>query len=335
MRLAESLRRGVMETGAGGIINRFKIKRRRFTLFFEDVLANYIKECEEAGYGEEMREIGESWSLLTAKILFPASIKKLPIYVISRIANKVWTSVGIMERIETKKSGDNIILTTKRDTITRIIGKNSFATGCFTGILSIYTDSHVVPVRIFQSIDSSEYVFRITGKKIGIEGKDKDEYNRLNSIPRIEGTTLKDAIRKKIFHLKGNRIYFRGKSICNSENTLFHIIGNRNIMMEKVPEISYRYFSEIIDKKADRESKLQLLKTLLQVMGWGLVKISVRDGNSITIKISHLPCGLQRERENWDFLVKTILGFLWTIDREMKTRNAECGKKYIRVEYSF
>jgi len=66
MRLSESLRRNIMNVIGGGIVNRFVLKKSRIDLlFFEDILANYIKGCEDAGFGKEMEETAEKWMNLT------------------------------------------------------------------------------------------------------------------------------------------------------------------------------------------------------------------------------------------------------------------------------
>jgi hypothetical protein len=66
MRLSTSLNRNILEANVGGIINKFKIESRRSTLFFEDILANYVKGCEEAGHAEEMEKIGPTklWQII-------------------------------------------------------------------------------------------------------------------------------------------------------------------------------------------------------------------------------------------------------------------------------
>ncbi len=332
MRLSESLRRGIMETSVGGIINKFVMKRRRITLFFEDISANYLKLCEEKGYAEEMQEIGKQWGMLTTKALAPDTVKRLPVPLLSEAIKLVWANLGIIEGFQLNKTGDTVVLTTKRDAITRIIGKNSFATGCFNGVLNIYMDAELQITKVSQSTDVSEYSYKIVNKGADIMCKNKDMYNRLNSIPYVKGYTLKDAIRSNILQLSGNRIYFRGKSICYSENTVFHIIGNKNILLDEVPRISYNYFKNLIDKDTQAENKLLLLKTLLQTMGWGIVNM-INGSKSVTLEISYLPCGLQLEKENWNFLVMTILGYLWTIDPRMKVIEIKSKSRRINVKF--
>ena len=54
MKFAGSLRKNIMETIPGKILNKFKGRSSRSVVFFEDILANYIKECEARGYDEEL-----------------------------------------------------------------------------------------------------------------------------------------------------------------------------------------------------------------------------------------------------------------------------------------
>lgn len=316
----------------GGIINKFKIKRRRVTLFFEDILANYIKECEKKGYKKEMREIGELWSSLNAEILIPSSIKKLPLPLFSQVAKMVWANLGILEDIEIMRKEDMLIVTTKGEAISRIIGKNEFSVGSYSGLLKVFLNSGVKCIKRSQSEESCEYYYRMTKEKADIKGRNKCEYDKYNSIPDINGYTLKDAIKNNILRINKNRIYFRGKSMCNIENTLFHIIGNRKILLEKVPEISYQYFDEIIGKTSN-ERHLLLLRTLLQVMGWGYVKIIMKSKRSTLIEISHAPRGFQIEPDNYDFLINVISGYLQAKNGNSRIKNISYNQKAMIIEF--
>lgn len=321
-----------MESSVGGIMNKFKLKRRRVTLFFEDIVAEYIKKCEVAGYAKEMREIGELWGVLGTKILTPTPIKKLPLPLFSNIAKMIWVHIGILSNSEIKRTGKMVTLTTERDALTRIIGKNTLVEGSFAGVLGVYLNSDLKLVRVSQTTQFSKYEYLILDGQKDIKGRSKDEYNQLNKIPPMKGYTLKDAIRKKVFQLKGNRMYFRGKSICNSENTLFHLIGNHNIMLDVVPKISYEYFSNVVEKNVPKEKKLVLLKTLLQIMGWGVIKIRMKDKDEILVEITHLPCGLQQQNDNWIFLIKTVLGYLWIINKNLEIKRTTQGKNYVKID---
>ena len=321
-----------MESGVGGIVNKFKIRPRRVTLFFEDIIANYIKECEEAGYAGEMRSIGVWWGILTARTLIPPFILNASLPLFSQVAKRVWMHLGIVDAIGMKKTENTIVLTTERDSITRIIGKNALVEGSFAGVLEVYLKSRLKPVYVSQTTQFSKYEYLILNEPIYVKGRSKEEYNKLNKIPSMKGYALKDAIRKKVFQLKGNRMYFRGKSICNSENTLFHLIGNHNIMLDAIPKISYDYFNGIVEKNVPSEKKLVLLKTLLQVMGWGVVKIRVRDNDEVVVEITHLPCGLQQQEDNWDFLVRTVLGYLWIINKNLEIKRTTRGKNSIKMD---
>ena len=335
MRLAESLRRGILESRVGGIVNKFKLRPRRVTLFFEDILANYLLMCEKKGHMEEMRQIGEQWGLLTARTLIPPLIFKLPLHLFSQVAKRVWTSIGILEDLHVSKTGNTLILTTKKEEITRIIEKNSFVLGSFGGVFEAYFNLVLIPISVSQTREKSQYVYKITNEKLKKSNcREKEEYTHLNIIPPTKGFTLKDVVKKNIFQLKKNRIYFRKKSIFNSENTLFHLIGNRGILLETIPQIAYNYFNEIIDKKTSVEKKLLLLKTLLQTMGWGVVTIKL-SANNILLRVSYVPCGLQAEKDNWIFLVKTISGYLQIINHNIDIKKILQRKQDIIIECSY
>ncbi len=334
MKLSESLRRGLIEPVTGGIVNQFIIKRRRITFFFEDILANYIKMCETRGYAEEMRYIGASWGMLTAKLLVPDAIKKLPLPAFSKIVKMIWASLGILEDIDIKKTGCIVTIGTKGEAITRTIGENIFSTGTYGGILSVIFDINMKCLSFEQNKKASKYVFEATKEKICVKGKSKNEYNRRNLIPHLKGHTLKDAIKSNMFRLANNRLYFRGTAIGNAENTLFHIIGNQNILIDKVPEISYEYFSGVMDKNTPAKQNLFLLKTLLQVMGWGHVSMVLRGESDISINLSYPPSGLQPEDDNWSFLINTILGCIWIIDKRFIIKKITIKQKCIKADFT-
>lgn len=320
MKLSESLRRGIMETGAGGILNKFIGKKRRTTLFFEDILANYIKECEISGYSENMQNIGKRWSMLGFFALTPLPIRKLPVSLSFKIMKIVWTNLGILEDISSEVSNGVYRMNIRGDTITRIIGKNRFVVGGYIGLLSAVIGKEVECTQAVQTKNESDYTFRITEKDIPKQElmfKDKETYNRMNTLTSSVGVSLKDSVKKRIFQIKGNRIFFRGRSICNSESTLFHIFGTENIMMSKVNEISYEYFRSIIKEKTTSEKRLQTLKNILQIMGWGIINF-VNDGPQIRLTIRKPPYGLQADDDNWNFILNVILGYIRIIDRKYK-----------------
>ena len=335
MRLSESLKKNIIETTAGKILNKFKIKKRRNVLFFEDILAIYVKECEKAGFGKEMRNIAKRWMNLGVKKAVPDVIKKLPSTIFfNMILKNMWTNLGIMDDLKFLKKGSIITIKTKNETITRIIGKNDFSIGCFSGILNTLFNSEVRCVEALQSKKSSKYIFELKNEPFNTEGKNKEEYNRLNYLSKINGCTLTDALKNKIFQLKGkNRIYFRGKRLSIVENTIFHLTGNRGILLDKVPHISYDFFEQIIEKDSTDERKLVLLKTLLQTMGWGIIKISYRNKKIILIEIKNPPYGFQLEKDNWDFLIQAILGYFWLLDKDFKLVNIDSSYKQLNIIY--
>jgi len=335
MRLSESLRRNILRVGVGGIINRFKARERRDVLFFEDILANYIKECEDAGYEKEMEEIGRKWMNLVIIGLFPPAVRKLPItFLFNTIARKIWKNLGLMDDLNVKKIGNTIIIRTKNEHTTRVIGKNAFVAGAFAGILNAVTNSETRCLKAVQTKKESEYTFSVEAaywKNPPI--KEIDKYRKLNHISE-RGFSMKNAIERGILTIKeNNRLQFRDRSLITIENTLFHIFGSSNILMDKISEISYDYFNEIVKKDVEESNKLSLLKTIAQVTGWGEMKISRYD-EEITITIENPPYGLQADEDNWDFLLHVILGFLWLLDRDFRTISLKKQYKRLIVKYS-
>lgn len=335
MRLSESLRKGAMEAFRGGLVNKFKIRRRRVTLFFGDIFIGYVRACEKSGYKKEMEAAGQKWMVLYFRTLVPSAMKKLPISLLNMIMKKVWVNIGLMDDFNMEKNNNVATIKTANEAISKAIGDNGFSIGLYKGILNVLYESGAETVSAKQSAESSAYVFRITGKDPGVfEGKDKAEYDKLNTLKGMEGFALKDAFKSRILELKeGNKIYFRGRPVYPVENTIFHIIGNAGVLLDKVQEISFEFFRGLVEPETSDEKKLVLLKTLLQTMGWGALKIAVRD-KEIEIGIENPPFGLQRERDNWEFLARAILGYLWLIDKKFRIKHAEEKGRRLRITYS-
>ncbi len=332
MRLSESLQRNVLESSAGRLFNKFKLKGRRNVLFFEDILSEYIRECERQNKGKELEEAGQKWMNLVMKLLIPSVFDKLPLFFLNNIMKKVWINVGLLEDIRVTKKGNIVTVNTVNERITKKIGENSFLPSLYEGILNIVFDSKVTLLDKKQRKGSNRYRFSITDCGFGVDSKKKEEYDRLNFSKR-SGLCLKDALKGGILQLDShNRINFRGGIMHPMENSLFHILGDKGIMLDRLPNISYEFFSKIIDEKSSNESRLGLIKTILQVSGWGIVRIVVND--RITFKIENPPYGLQAEEDNWDFIKGVILGYLWTIDKRLEVSSSSVDGKILSITYS-
>jgi len=332
MRLSESLRKKIVVTGAGRIINRLKVPRV-YVLFFEEILANYIKECENRGYVND-KDIGKLWMYNIDRFI-PSALKRLPVSIFfNRFLNRIWTNIGGVENIRASKEGDIITIKTKREFVTRIIGKNDFFVGVLEGIINALCKCESECIRKTQAINSCTYVFRLKkGYYRPAKCKNKNLYNSLNNSSQVKGFDLKSGIKKGIFTIKpDNKIYFRGNVLIPIENTLFHLLSNRRLLIGKVSSISYDFFRKYVDKNTSKEAKLTLLKNIMQVSGWGTVNIKMeKDG--VLVHIRNMPYGLQTEKDNWEFLVRTILGYLWIVDRKYLTKKVDVSRNALRIKY--
>ncbi len=319
MRLSEALNRKILSTSSSGILYRFKGKPRRHILLFEDIIANYVKACENSGFGAELQTIGQEWTSRIVQEFIPNTLRRLPrILFINLVMRKIWSNLGLVYYLHAEQQGNFIELNTQGEVITRLIGKNHLGLGSYQGVLNTLFRSNLECKSNSQTKDHCKYIFEIKNKKFEIESKTKEEYFRLNSPNFSEGNTLENALKSGIFQLReNNRMYFRGKSVFATENTLLHIFGNYSILMEKIPGISYSYFKEIVETEASPEKKLQLIKTLLKVMGYGNVQI-IFEGNRVLFRIRNPPYGLQKEADNWDFIVNIIQGYLWLINKKFE-----------------
>ncbi|MCX6817402.1 MAG: hypothetical protein NTU57_00920 [Candidatus Aenigmarchaeota archaeon] len=334
MRIADFLRKGGIKTHAGDIVNRVKLRPRRITLFFEEIGAGYVKACEDAGYAAEMEEIGERWMALYFGSLLPSSFRKLPPkFFLNVIIKKIWVSVYLMDYFHMREDAGLFEITTRNEGLTRIVGSNSLMKGFYRGILGSLYGFRFAMVEAEQSTGECRYVFRRTGERMSITGKSRQLYDKLNRTDASDDFTLRDALKTKVFEMKGNAISFRGKSISPIESTLFHLIGNKGIMSGCVADVSKSFFNGIVESNADDIKKAQLLKTLLQVMGWGIVSIEMK-AKEIIVLIKNPACGLQLEKDNWDFLSQTILGYLRIFEPGLFLSGYDYAGRRLKLVYS-
>ena len=334
MRLSESIRKDVLKVGVGSIVNRFKMRKRRDTLFFEDIIASYFEMCEEAGYFNEMKAIAQQWMSGVMKQALPAALKMLsPVFIMNNVMRNVWINLGMMEDIRVSRRDNIVMIKTRNEFVTRVIGVNAFAIGSYKGVLNVFSGLHVEFIGCSEAKRLCTYLFRLDDKPYCCEFKEKELYNRLNHFSGRGGFSLRRALEMNVLQLgENNRLYFRGKSVIFQEQTMFHIIGNSGILLSEVPRISYDYFSDVVQTESDDAEKLVLLKTLLQMMGWGEVSFR-REDKCILMEINNPPYGLQLEKDNWEFLIRTVLGYLWLIDDGFRVGDVTVAYKCLRVNY--
>lgn len=270
---------------------------------------------------------------MVLKEIVPDIGKLTPVLFFNLIISKVWKNMGYMENIKMSRKGKEIKIKTRKELNVKNIGLNNLSIGTYIGTLNILYGSQVKFIDAKNRDGNCDYIFSLTEKPFLIETRNKKEYEKLNRIPEIKSFTLKDALRTRLFEIKGNKLYFRGKGIGIIENTLFHLLGNAGILLEKVPEISFNFFRETIKDSGERE-KLVLLKTLLQTLGWGLVTIS-HEKNTVKVEIKNPPHGFQKTGDNWIFLSQAIMGYLWTINRNFRLDKEEVKNKKLELKYSF
>lgn len=341
VRTSYAIQKGVMETLVGGVFNRFmqtRIRARRNTLFFEEITANYVKECEKAGYGKEIYELGREWFCLIFPNLFTKQVRMLPWNIlINGVLAAAWKTLGATDEMHVDKKENLLIGISVNSSITRYIGKNMLYPGLITGIYEVVFNKKIKYIK--QAVEGKKAIYhhRILDEPPEIyPSRPKEEYDRLNKLEPVEGFTLQDALEKGIFRMRGNRIYFRGKGIWQVENTLFHLIGQRGILLERVPEISRKFFAEVLEENSGEEEKLQLLKTLLQVMGWGVVSITKGRGRTV-VEIKNPPHGFQKGKDDYGFLARVILGFMQNLDAayglgKVRVRGNAVSMEYLRQE---
>lgn len=333
MRLSYSLSKNIFEVAVGGLLNKLHLRRRRDTLFFEEILINFAKYCENSGYKDKLKELGEKWMGLCFKTLIPSILKKLsPVVFFNRITRKIWINLGLIDDLILEEKDSIIILKIKNESFSKDYEGNIFLIGLHSGVLSQIYKFKMEFLEVKKEGEYVKYTFKITDEPFDISSKKKFDYDKLNEISKIKGFSLNDALKNNIFELKNNRIYFRNKVLNPLENTSFHLIGNLNFPLDELPLISYNFFKEIVKESSDRE-KLVLLKTLLQTMGWGIVTIVSKE-NEIIVEIKNPPYGLQVEKDNWNFLIKVILGYMWLLDKNFRVAEVKESYKNLVVNFS-
>jgi hypothetical protein len=331
MRLSESLQRNIMKVNVGILLNMFLGRTRRDILIFEDLLASYIKECEKSGYAERLKNIHKVCSAMTVQSLLTKNLKTLPFAFLTKIVGRVWKNLGLVDHLHVTKKGNFIEIETKNEFLTRIIGKNISMVGFYEGILNGFFKSEIECSEILQTKNNSKYIFKIKTTPFVINKKDMKIYGKLNYSHSIKGFTFKDAIKRDIFQLKQNKIYFRGKSMIPLENTIFHLLSNEGLLLEKLSQISYNFFKDIVEKQSTKEKKLILLKNFLQLIGWGSANISIIKNDKILLEIRNPPYGLQNEKDNWQIFYRIILGYLWLLDKKYKIKSIKESHKVLEV----
>jgi len=337
MKLSDSIGKEILTGSVGRITNRFKIHQRRYVLFFEDIIAEYVKACEEKGMGDDVAQICTQWMNLVTQVLTPTPLKKLPpVFFLNNVAKAGWNHIGVVEDFKVEEKDGAIKIRSKNEFVTRIIGKNSYDTGLIAGVFSSLWKHEMRCVKADKDGQWMEYVFEIQKKPMNpVKSKTKAEYDRLNYFPEYAGVGFKEALRTGFFRLgKSNRIYFRNKSVIMTENTQFHLFANRNVAIEKLPDISYRFFHSLVDKGSPDETKITLLKNILQSMGWGLVEARIERRDKITMEIKYPPHGLQNEKDNWGFITQVILGYMRLIDRKIKITKTKQAKNSLSIDFS-
>lgn len=317
MRLSESIRRSVLATGGGSIVNRFQIDARRNVLFFEEVLADYVAGCEDLGFGDEMYGLGKTWTGVSIQQLVPKLVRRLGAEVIvNRVLNKTWRNLGLMGDVHLSFEPDSLILDSRDEFITRYIGENRFAQGVYVGIVSSLTGRDLECVESSQGKSECRYVFRENGRDVGIvPAKEKKVYRLLNSPRSSRGLSMEKAIRSGLFTLDSdNRLSFRGNRISPFENTLLHLVGGINFRQDVLYDLLRAFFDETFDEAGGTDEKLVFTKSIGESMGWGTINIIV-DKDRAKVILANPPYGLQAAEDNWE-VFKTAFGAFLDSDFE-------------------
>jgi len=334
MRFTETLRKKIIHPFSGAIVNRFKLRERRDVVFFADIVNHLIKKWERED-PELLESIGREWMAFYMKSLLPDILKNMPITMfMNTVMKSVWKSLGLLDDMKAENDGDVVILKTLDEDITNEIGKNHFLPGLYAGILSVFTGKEVVITNITAAsgkVDYNVYVFSLTKKPFDVKPREKELYNRLNKLNVTTGINLETAIQKGIIKTDtANKMYYRGFRLSAVENTLFHIIGEHKELLEDVANVSEGFFSHLVDKETPTYDRMKLLRNLLQITGWGNIKVKM-DKKEVVVVARNMPYSLKQKGDNWKFLSCVILGFLRSSIPKSRIKDYRVGEKRLRI----
>lgn len=328
MDFSHVLHKQIVETHEGRVLNKLSWKRRRNVLYFEGLFAEFVKK----GKKEEMRKLGEEWIKISSSGVWPNLVMKLPFKFKFSLFRKVWKSIGAIEDISFSRKGKKIRIEVLGEGIADLIGLNEFSFGVFGGMLEFLTGKKVKYVKKVKEGNYFVYDYLVTDEKIKIKTKSKSYYLKMNKLPVQKGFTLKDALKFHVFNIKKGKIYFRGDHLTPVEGTIFHLASYTSHCKE-LHNLAYNYFNKKLKESTEIE-KLKLLKTLLQVMGWGLINFRVSE-KEIAVSIKHLPPGFQLEEDNYEFLIQTISGFMMAVNKKFKFKKSKFSKQLMQLNLNF
>ncbi len=328
MKLSYLFYKGILETGVGSLINKFKIHRRRDILFFEELISEYVKKCDDNNLTENLLKIGEDWGKLAIKTIFPKSFFYFPLEeMYNKILRKVWISIDLVHDIKLVKKQNEIFLTTEYESGTRLIGKNPVSIGFHKGMLEGILGKKVKLIEAKQSKKRCSYRFKVLNEKAEeVEAKGKREYFSLNKFNR-KGFTTKEAIKSKVIRIKDDKLFLRGKRLLLFESTYFHLFGIYSKGIDLLPPIAEKFFNELVNAESTEDEKLRFLKHMLQFMGWGEISFLVTK-DKVIMTVNHPNYGFQKKEDNWLFLIKMVEGFIKAIRKRtvLKSYNYSHGK---------
>jgi len=335
MNLAGSIHKGIISIKPGGVHNTHILKRRRNTIFFEDLISEYYKICEQHGHGEQLYSTAQEWMAKVGITLSPPEVLKNPgINIINNIQNPMWSNLGLINKIHAEQDKDRVSVTVESPCCTRIIGKNAFMSGVFTGAMNYAFLRQVELLSEKTTKERSIFEYKILSTKFVNNAIDRQKYIKMNEIPDTKSTSMKHALNAKTIQLhENNRLYLRNHPLWYVENTIFHMLGHRGLMLAELEDLSKNFFKSLIDKDTSLENKLRLLKTIIQTLGWGIVTILI-DGNQIIIKIDFIPHGLQTTPDNYSLLTSVWTGYLKAINENSELQNSTVTSNTHYLKYS-
>ena len=164
-----------------------------------------------------------------------------------------------------------------------------------------------------------KYRFKVEESDFVVPSLDRKKY-ALNKIKNAQlGIDLKEGLTKGLLKIDANNIpFFREQRMTMTEVTLFPLLSALPISFTGLEKAAQAFMKKQLDPTADTTSQYRLLKTFLEVCGWGQVMIELEDDRLVQMKITSYPLGLQKDNDQGGFIDHYLSGLLATIVPDCK-----------------
>jgi hypothetical protein len=322
----------------GIIINKIGRKygnrevKQRTVFCFENIFANLQYETSKFLGNKKTKELWYKIGRDTMKrYLLVSKCKKPPLFMIHSILQYVFSGFCSSGFTATKNfsydaSKRKLIIEGEDNIVCRRNGLPDQFCGGISTLMTFFLNS---PIEARTECDDCPNKCKIIAEPVfeknfleDVSMNIEEDYYSLNLPKKLINTnsySWKDFLKfKKIIFGKNGKFYFMGKTFFAANADLFGVlfyhykkIGKEDLLKKIVVKISKELMDDLLEKK-DHTSKIDLLKNIFSVFGWGILFYK-KINDSIIIKLAHPPL----TKFGFNYNIYKIEGFLWSI----------CGKR--------